>query len=381
MSKNTIFIEALGLVDNHFSGVGQYIYGLLSGIDKIIDEELKKHKVPPKVYILIPNDSIQKFNNFGFRHLKPKIFPLRRRVIGALWHRGLLPPIDLFFGRGYYVFTRFVNMPLLFSKSSVVIYDLSYELFREYSDEKNANFLSKRVAKTINKSDSVITISENAKKEISNFYKISEEDISVIHPAVDQKIFYRKSNKEILDAKSKYGIQGDYIISLSNLEPRKNLESLIDAYCSLDHKIREDLSLLLVGAEGWKVRDLSEKINNKITQGFKIIRPTKYVEDVDKPALISGAKMLVFPSHYEGFGIPPLEALSCGVPALVSNNSSLPEVVGNTGGLIKSTGSRDIKVAILSEINNPRDMSYEGPMRAHNFSWEKSARKLLKLNS
>jgi len=288
-----------------------------------------------------------------------------------------LPPMDLFYGKGVYIFPRFVGMPLLFSKSIVVIYDLSFELHREYSDEGNANFLSKGVRRSINKTNKVITISENAKSEIIKFYNLNEDKVAVATPAADPGLFYRRSNSEIKNVKYKYGIQGDYILALSNLEPRKNLELLINAYCRLPKSVTNSLSLVLVGVSGWKTDKLFKQIIDRVEEGYNIVRPSEYVVDKDKPAIISGAKMLVYPSHYEGFGMPPLEALACGTPIITANNSSLPEVVGEVGKMIDSNNEDELLKSIEYYLHNIDEVSanalIEGPKQAEKFSWKNSA--------
>ncbi len=372
-----ILIDGLGLVDGHFSGVGQYILGILRGIDEIIDEQKLAGSNPPDVKVVIPYDSLAKFRSFGFKHIGYKRLPLKFRHVAALWHRSKMPPIDLWCGKGFYIFPRFVSMPLMFSKSANVVYDISFELYRQYSDEKNAAFLSEAVKKTLQKTTAVITISENAKKEIVDFYKFPEAKVAIAAPAVDQSHFYKRSQLEIDEVKRKYKIKGDYIMTLSNLEPRKNLDGLVDAYCSLPKSITDKVGLLLVGVSGWKTEALFEKIIGKVTGGYNIIRPSQYVKDADKPALISGAKLLVYPSHYEGFGMPPLEALACGVPVVTSDNSSLPEVVGSTGTMVSSTNTPELTKAIVDSLAGwdllSEKVAQEGPTQARKFSWRKSA--------
>jgi alpha-1,3-rhamnosyl/mannosyltransferase len=379
MSKNKIFIEGLGLVEGHFSGVGHYINGILSGLDELLEKKkyLEQQDLP-EIYVVIPRDTIKKFKKFGYRNIRYKTVPFSFRKMGVLWTRNKLPPLDLFTGKGTFLFTRFVPMPLMFSKSSVIIYDLSYELFKQFAEERNRQFLSQRVSKTIHSVDRVFTISKNAKKEIMNFYRIDEEKVLIAHPAADQKYFYRRSNKEIVRVKNKYEIKGDYILALSNLEPRKNLETLVKAYCTLPKKYRDTISLLLVGVSGWKTDALFQSIIKKVEEGYKIIRPSSYVLDMDIPAVISGAKMLVYPSYYEGFGMPPLEALACGVPVITADNSSLPEVVGKNGKMIKCDDTKGLVESIanyLDDIENVTNKSIiDGPAQASNFSWQKSAK-------
>ncbi len=274
-------------------------------------------------------------------------------------------------------------MPLLFSKSCIIIYDLSYELFRQYSDEKNAKFLSNGVRSSIDKAERIITISESAKSEIVEFYKYAPSKVVVAYPAADQRYFYKRSQREIDSVKTKYGIKGDYIIALSNLEPRKNLDGLVEAYCHLPKATTDKVGLLLVGVNGWKMETLFEKIVGKVGEGFNIMRPSHYVSDEDKPAILSGAKMLVYPSHYEGFGMPPLEALACGVPVIAANNSSLPEVVGKVGDMVDSNDTDGLTRLIKSNLDDWAKLSEKikiaGPSQATKFSWAKSAEAILNM--
>jgi alpha-1,3-rhamnosyl/mannosyltransferase len=376
-----IYIDGLGLVEGHFSGVGHYILGILRGIDDILEAKKYAGESVPDVRVIIPRDSFGKFHEYAFKHIGYKKFPASFRLLSALWRRRWLPPLDLLYGKAVYIFPRFVSMPLLFSKSALVIFDISYETHRQYSDEGNAIFLSKQVKKSLQKTKKVITISQNSRREIIDFYKLPAEDVKVATPAADPRLFYRRSRKEIDGVKKKYGIKSDYILALSNLEPRKNLDSLVEAYCQLPKELKQDTALLLVGVSGWKTDELFQKIMARIDEGYNIIRPSEYVLDEDKPAVISGAKMLVFPSHYEGFGMPPLEALACGVPTIVGDNSSLPEVIDDKNARVPS----DDLPALIKKMTEylegidkkTAETLTEGPKRARDFSWQKSAQVFL----
>lgn len=381
MAKKKVFVEGLGLIDGHFSGVGQYIYGILHGLDQIIESQKYTGKPTPEVIVVIPRDSVARFKSFNFKNIGYKRLPYSFRYTAALWHRGKMFPIDLWCGKGTYIFPRFVDMPLMFSKSAMVIFDISFELFRQYSDERNAKFLSDGIKRSLKNTSKVITISQNARKEIIEFYKVPEDQVVVATPAVDGMLFYKRSQQEIEDVKRKYKIDGDYILALSNLEPRKNLDGLVDAYCSLPKSARKDVGLLLVGVNGWKIEKLFEKIVDKVEEGYNIMRPAHYVSDEDKPAIISGAKMLVYPSHYEGFGMPPLEALACGAPVIAADNSSLPEVVGGVGKMVSSTDTPAIARAMENYLKNwsivSKKIQTEGPKKAREFDWSVSAQVFL----
>tara|TARA_B100001245_G_scaffold77509_2_gene55121 strand:- start:3739 stop:4908 length:1170 start_codon:yes stop_codon:yes gene_type:complete len=375
-----IYIEGLGLIDGHFSGIGQYILGILRGMDQLIDESQSTGKQYPPVYVIIPYDKVERFQEFKFRHIRYKRLPIPFRYLAKLWHHSLVPPIDLWCGRGTYFFPRFVDMPLLFSRNAgLVIYDLSYELHREFADEANARFLSAKVRRSLKRTSNIITISENAKKEIVDFYKFSEKHVHVATPATDQTILYKRSTKEIQRVKMKYGIEAEnYILALSNLEPRKNLQALVEAYCDLPQSKRNKTALLLVGVSGWKADALFADIIDRVANGYNIIRPSHYVDDKDKAAIISGASLLVYPSHYEGFGMPPLEALACGVPVITADNSSLPEVVKGVGAMVDvSKSNKPLERELANAMNNLVELQSlahtAGPKRASEFSWKKSA--------
>lgn len=382
MMKKKIYIDGLGLVDGHFSGIGQYILGILRGLDEVIENRKYAGEFTPEVYVIVPQDEVRKFNKLQFKHIGCKSFPLPFRYMAALWHRGKLPPIDLWCGRGSYIFPRFVDMNLALSKSSgLVIFDLSFELHREYSDEGNARFLSAGVRRSVKRAKNIVAISQNGRREIIDFYNLADSRVAVATPAADPRIFYRRSQKEIEKAKRLYDIQGDYILALSNLEPRKNLAGLVDAYCSLPKELTNKTALLLVGVNGWKTEELFKKIKAKVDEGYNIIRPSSYIKDRYKPAIISGAKMLVYPSHYEGFGIPPLEALACGVPVITSDSSSLPEVIGKAGAMVSSKDDKALREAMLDYLTNIDKRTQEtliaGPRQAEKFDWAKSAQVFL----
>lgn len=371
-----IYIEGLGLIEGHFSGIGQYILGILRGIDETMERKKNAGEAVPSIKVVIPYDTVKKFNKFKFKHIAYKRFPLPFRIMSGLHHRNLLPPIDLWCGKGHYIFTRFVSMPLAYSKFSVIVYDISFEVVPQFSDDRNAEFLSPRTKKSVKNATKIFTISKNAKKEIVSFYKVPSDKVLVATPAADQSHFYRRDKKEVERVRQKYDIEGNYILALSNLEPRKNLDGLIDAFCNIPKSKMKNTSLLLVGVNGWKTEMLFKKIVGKVNQGYPIIKPSKYVHDTDKPAIISGASMLVYPSHYEGFGMPPLEALACGIPVICSDNSSLPEVVGSVAKLVTSTDTDQIAKAITSYIGNDSIKSrvlMDGPKQAEAFNWQESA--------
>lgn len=376
-----LYVDGLGIVEAHFSGVGQYILGILRGLDNVLAAQKAAGQKTRKIIVIIPQDAVERFQGFGFKHLSYKTFPASTGKMLALWHHNKLPPMDLLYGRGIYLFPRFVGMRLAFSKSVLVIYDLSFELHKEFVEDNNARFLSGAVGRSVKKASRIIAISESSRREVVDFYHIPNDKVGVATPATDPKLISRRSAKEIAAAKKKYGIEGEYILALSNLEPRKNLEGLVEAYLALPVADRKKYSLLIVGADGWKAEKLFSKIDAGSKQAGRIIRPREYVLDADKAAVISGASLLVYPSHYEGFGMPPLEALACGVPVITANNSSLPEVVGDAGTMVNSHDQHELSAALADHLKHIEKITklarVKGPEQAAKFSWEASARVFL----
>lgn len=376
MPKTTrVIIDGEVLIHPHFSGIGHYTLELLRALDtKLEDNESFD------VSLLIHFRHTEKAKEFGFKKIKIIASPFSLRIANGLKIRSKQPPLDMLFGKGIYVFPNFTSWPLLFSKSLPIIYDLSYEKYPQFAEPRNQEFLSSQVRKSTKRAARVLTISENSKSEIAEFYNYPKDKIDVIYPAVDKSSFYKRSDEEVKQVKDKYKISGDYILFVGNIEPRKNLHSLLLAYEQLPKKVRRKHPLLLVGAKGWNDSEIFKTIDRLKNQGDDIQLPSAYVNDDDMPAIYSGASLFVYPSLYEGFGIPPLEAMACGVPVITSNNSSLPEAAGEAAQLIDAESIIDIQKnisTVLSSLKAQQAMIKSGFNQSDKFSWSKSADKLL----
>ncbi|HMS31036.1 MAG TPA: glycosyltransferase family 1 protein [Candidatus Saccharibacteria bacterium] len=377
MSKKNlkVFVDGEVLIAAHFSGIGHYTLELLRALDSLIET-----RDDVKIEIGVYYKRVDKIRTYRFRNFRIRrhLFPLR--ISNGLKIRGWQPPWDLFFGKRVYFFPNYTAWPLLFSKAVSVVYDLSFEFFPQYVEPRNQKFLSDQVKKTISWSDKIVTISTNSKNEISDFYKIPKKNIPIIYPGIDQSIFFRWPESEVAKIKAKYGIYGDYILFVGNIEPRKNLKNLLLAYEKLDATIRKDYSLLLVGARGWLDGEIFEIIERLRKAGDHIQQPSDYVIDEDRAAIFSGATLFVYPSLYEGFGIPPVEAMACGVPTITSNNSSLPEAVGTAARTVDAESVEQLSKAmeeVLKDKGLRERMVSEGYKQVDKFSWKKEAEKLL----
>lgn len=378
MSKKVkVFIDAEVLIVPHFSGIGHYTLELLRALDRQI-EGRDDIQITLGMYF----KRFHKIKAYQFHNFKYRRTPFSLRISNALKIRGRQPYFDLLFGKKVYLFPNFTSWPLLFSKSIPIIYDLSYEKFPQFADPRNQKFLSDNVKKSAAWAEKIVTISTNSKNEIVDFYKVPTSKVEVVYPGIDQSQFFRWPTNKSEEIKARYGVHGKYILYVGNLEPRKNLKTLLLAYEKLPSDMRKEYSLLLIGARGWLDDEIFDIIERLRIAGNHIQQPLGYVKDKDRAALYSGAALFVYPSLYEGFGIPPVEAMACGVPVITSNNSSLPEAVGDAAEMVGADSVNGLKKAIEKVLGDPdlqEEMRQKGFAQADKYSWDREANKLLDL--
>ncbi len=264
------------------------------------------------------------------------------------------------------------------TKVADYVYDVNYKVFPETVDELALKWLDEKLPLYCERSDVIITISEFSKKEIEKYLGIDSNKIHVVPCGVDCKKYNGRIRAEQIDAiRRKYGIENDYILYMGTLEPRKNIALLIEAYHFLTEQ-KDDLpTLVIAGKRGWMYEQLFQMV---LDFGLKDqIVFTGYIEDADSAALMSGAMLFVFPSLYEGFGIPPLEAMACGTPVIVSDAEALLETVGEAARSFRCGDSVDLSSRIsqlLEEKEERRRLSSFGQEWAEKHTWEKAGEKL-----
>lgn len=368
-----IFVESHTILKNR-SGVGWFTYGMVKGLREIARKkdqiELITH---PKEQLDIDDlvDNTQIFNR-SIDWLPPQLYH-------AFKFRNIMPPLDLFFGKGIYIFPNFIRWPLLRSPSVIVVHDLSMFVCPQYLHPKNLAFMTKHLPASVKKSDMIVAVSHASKQTLCEHFDIDPNKVIVSHLAAEPSLYYPRKKDEISEVKAKYGIFGDYMLFVSTLEPRKNVEGLIKAYRALPDRLRKETSLVLVGGRGWQDEGIREAIRQARLAGDKIILPG-YVETADLPVFYSGAKAFVFPSHYEGFGLGVLEAMSCGAPVITANNSSLVEAGGEAALYIDADNTRQITDAmkrILTDEALRQTLIKKGYKQAAKFSWEKCAQAIM----
>jgi glycosyltransferase involved in cell wall biosynthesis len=262
----------------------------------------------------------------------------------------------------------------------VSIHDLSFEHLPETFKRRSRTQLRLTVRRSARRAARIISLSEHARRDIIETYGITAERVSAIPLAAPSNFAPVHDNRELQRVRHNYGIDGDYILSVGSIQPRKNLARLVKAYASLrGNKSADKLpKLVLVGKCGWLYDETLRALDETGVKDSVVL--TGYVPQADLPALYSGALCFVYPSYFEGFGLPPLEAMKCGAPVIVGNKTSLPEVVGDAALAVdpfdvEAIASAMKKVIESSALRN--ELSIKGQARAEAFDWRETARQTL----
>lgn len=328
-----VCIDLTSLADN-FSGIERFAACLTR--EMIEDESIE--------FILLFKNNIHPIFANTKKNVETVIIPGCRK----LWFNQVrLPRTINQIDADFYLFLAFPVPVLLFKKNMIsAIHDICC-----WDCPETMNGLSKwyfRISHkiAIKKCKAIITISEFSKQRIVDKLKFDEDKIWLVYCGVDEKfINYKKSETWDESVRVKYNLPNEYILSLSTLEPRKNIGLLIEAYSQLVTNENFDIPLVLAGRKGWKMDEVLSTIDIKVKD--RIIF-TGFIDDNDLPAVYGNAKLFVFPSLYEGFGMPPLEALACGTKVLSSDSTSLPEVLGNCAHYFRNNNVNELKEQIKS---------------------------------
>ncbi|HTL39496.1 MAG TPA: glycosyltransferase family 1 protein [Methylomirabilota bacterium] len=273
-------------------------------------------------------------------------------------------------------------LPFVHPKKSIVtVHDVAWKLFPDAFTKFMRRYLDWSAKLAVKGSAKILSVSESTKKDLEKFYNASPHKITVTHLGFDKNRFYPKKYEEVQAVLDKYNlVYQKYVLFVGTIQPRKNLERLLDAYQKLRKENHIEEKLAIFGGRGWLWEPIVKKIKNYGLDGS--IKYFDYAPKEDLPAIIAGAKLLTLPALYEGFGLPPLEAMASGVPVVVSNISSMPEVVGEAGDLVDPNSVNSIAgglLKVLLDSNLRRDMIVKGLEQAKRFSWENTARQTLEV--
>jgi glycosyltransferase involved in cell wall biosynthesis len=272
---------------------------------------------------------------------------------------------------------NFIPVKIRAKKIVTTVHDFSFRLFPEAHPKDRIQYFKKHFSENIRRTDRIITDSVYIKSEASGLLGLPDEMITPVHLGVDHDVFKIYPREALESCKCELGLPENFILFVGTREPRKNLARLVRAYAELPQQIRSEFSLVLVGPRGWGEgdRSLGEQLGNRITV-------VDYVETYRLAQIYNLASVFVYPSLYEGFGLPPLEAMACGCPVIASRAASLPEVCADAAYYIDPHDVQNIteglfKLLVDEELR--RSLIEKGTERAKLFTWEKTAEKTLEV--
>lgn len=374
-----VAFESQLLLKGNKTGIGWCADNLIRGLAKEPDVECQMNYFSKGVEQEKLEDSLKEYTDLGVTLNGSSKWK-------AVWYKLVWPflrvPYHWFFGDKADItqFFNYVIPPGVKGKKVTIIYDMSHLSCRDTVRKKTRWWLDLTLKQSCRRADMILTISEFSKSEILKYLDVPEEKIRVMYPGVNLELFHPGYPAEqIQKARKKYGIEGDYILYLGTIEPRKNLQRLIEAYEQVvtEEKTKCFPKLILAGGRGWLCDDIYKAADKKVLRDK--VKFTGYVDETDIPLLLAGAEFFTFPSVYEGFGMPPIEALACGTPVLTADVSSMPEVLGEHAVYANpySVDSIAEKIRYLHDNAELREqMKQDGSEYAKRYHWSNSVHTL-----
>ena len=262
-------------------------------------------------------------------------------------------------------------------RTVITVHDLAFLHYPQFHTDESRRYYGGQIREAVQVADRIIAVSEATKKDLIELLDVPPEKIAVVLEAASEQ--YRPATPaELARLRQKLGLEGPYILFVSTIEPRKNISGLLRAYARLRHEMPDPPLLVVAGAKGWLYEAIFGLYKElELGESVRWLGP---VQGDDLPVLYSGAEVFCLPSFYEGFGLPPLEAMACGTPVVVSDRASLPEVVGDAGLYVTPEEPETITEALLRVLTDPElaaDLRERGLARVEQFSWGRAARETL----
>ena len=269
---------------------------------------------------------------------------------------------------------HYVMPPAVRCRSLVTIHDCIHLMFPQYLANRAAYVYARALMwSAARRSHRILTVSEASKRDIIHFLNVSPEKIVVVYNAIDERFRVPPSEEAIARVRERYQLNHGFVLYVGNIKPHKNLVRLVEAFDGLRKRGFDDLKLLIIGDEISKLPALRRAVHSH--KLHKHVRFLGYLPDDTLAILYRLAAVFVFPSLYEGFGLPPIEAMACGTPVVTSNVSSLPEVTGDAAVLVDPYDIESIVDGIARVLSDPalrEKLRAKGIARAREFSWERS---------
>jgi glycosyltransferase involved in cell wall biosynthesis len=357
------------------TGIGQYTYQLAKGLQTTpkLSLDFFYSTSWSKTLRNKPVNHIVKASSL-FKKIVPNPYATRRLIQQYNFNKGIKANNTTVYHEPSFLPFQFKGPTLL------TVHDLSWIRFPETHPVERVNIMNKHFEKGLRSAQRIITDSEFVKSELIDVFGMNPNLIQSI-PLGVENLFHPRSMKETQAVLTRHQlVHGQYLLSVGTLEPRKNLTSTLRAFMQLPSALRQRFPLLIAGMSGWNTSSLEKQLAPLIHAGE--IRQLGYVPREELAIIMSGALTLIYPSIYEGFGLPPLEAMASGVPVIASNISSLPEVVGDTGFLIDPHDVDALKKSIETMITAPDvrlNLSEKALSRSADFSWEHCVRQTVEV--
>ncbi len=347
------------------AGIGQYIIHLAKGLAKL--------DTPGDSFLLLQSrkDRTQIISNNNFSRV-------------SLWtpsHHWLEQP-------ALRVETATLGLDLLHSpdfippfrrpyKSVITVHDLAFLLYPQFMTRESARYYG-QIDHAVRSTDHIIAVSEATKQDLINLLGVPPDKITVIYEGCNPSYHPIERAEAAAFVRERFGLEANFIFFISTIEPRKNVPTLLRSYRWLKDHYQRPEKLVLAGSKGWLFEEVDRTIHELNLENDVVL--IGRVRDSEVNYLYNAASMLVYPSFYEGFGLPPLEAMTCGTPVIVSNIKVMPEVVGDAALLIDPHDVEGLGAAmhrLLTDESLRRDLIAKGLKRAAHFSWEQAARETL----
>jgi glycosyltransferase involved in cell wall biosynthesis len=351
------------------TGVGQYTYRLITELQPILPQrpwlfygtswarELRSAPAPGAREL---NNAIKRF--MPHPHLITRLLKQTRFSTGVRRHK-----VNLYHEPAYLAY-RFKGPTV------VTVHDLSWVRHPETHPAERLREMNRFMPRVVEQATHIVVDSEFVRREVMTHYGVAGDRVTTVLLGVGQE-FRPIDSTHSRPALEQFGLKhGHYLLAVGTLEPRKNLSTVIAAFEQLPETMRQRFPLVIVGMKGWGMEHFSDSLRKLVSRGE--VRLLGYVAQKELPALYSGARLFVYPSLYEGFGLPPLEAMACGAAVIASRRASLPEVVGNAGILVEPMD--DVAIAghmraLIEDDALHASLCRAGQERAKVFTWRKFA--------
>ena len=350
------------------TGIGRYLYNLVDALQQVDQKN--------EYFLFIQSDDIEGFNILGtnFHCVTVNSKLLRKTYLRILWEQVVLPfrlkklQIDL-------LHSPYFTMPYLSSiKNVVTFHDMTYFILPHVHTPIKREMFKTYIRLSSRKANAILAISNNTVDDIYKYVKLKDSEVYVTPMGVDERFFSNEPcDKEIL---SSYGIEQEYFLYVGTIEPRKNILRLLKAYNSLENETKSKYKLVISGKKGWMYDDIYKYISDNNLHQY--IHFTGFVKDEHLPDLYRGAKIFLYVSIYEGFGIPVIESMASGIPCITSNIASMKEVAEESAFTIDPYNEDEIRDAIIQVLNDEKlyeDLRNKGRKRASVYTWKECARK------